>query len=210
MTQNYKAWYKDPFDEYSREKCFGRTQRDIPCILQRDTLAKCVKDTLAFVGRGKPFQIYKFPYTNEDIVYDSDYPELYNDQTKDNPEENTMTEKTLYEIKDAVSNTTQYGFKLAVNSQGQWVMEIKGSGDVVAVDKKSVTEVMPYTISVQYSDGGQPYHYFNEARDLVVDDFFINAATYDSTSKPYQIGRVTAVDTKSKAAKAELKYFKKL
>lgn len=123
--------------------------------------------------------------------------------------EKEMTKDTLYEIKRG--DQTLFGTKLAVNSQGQWVMEVKGSGEVVAVDKNTVFEVVPYTISVQYQEGGTVYEYLNEKRDLEVGDFFINSATYGGANNgAYQIGRVIAVDTKAKKATSEIKYFKKL
>lgn len=120
-----------------------------------------------------------------------------------------MAEKTLYSF--LVDGKEAFGHKLAVNSTGQWVMEVKGSGAVVAVDSRNIEKVMPYTIAIQYKEGGTVYHYFNEARDLVENDFFINSTAFDGGGGfSYQIGRVVAVDTKSESAKAELKYFKKL
>lgn len=127
------------------------------------------------------------------------------DQLKE--KEDRMTEKTLYEI--TRGDQVLYGHKLAINSLGEWVMEVKGTGEVLSVNKDKVQKVMPYTISVQYKEGGTIYSYFNEARDLKVDDFFINTATFDGGGQ-YQIGRVVAVDTKSESAKTEIKYFKKL
>jgi hypothetical protein len=127
-------------------------------------------------------------------------------KAKSNVKENTMaTEKTLYEIKQF--DKTVFGHKLAVNSLGQWVMEIKGSGEVIAVDKKEVTEVVPYTIGLKFSQQGQTYNYFNEARDLVKGDVLVMDG-YGSGG--YQLAIVVAVDTKSKEATKEISYHKKL
>lgn len=121
--------------------------------------------------------------------------------TKD--EEEMSNSKTLYEIKSG--ELTFYGFKLAVNSQGQWVMEVKGSGEVIAVDKTKVTEVMPYTVDINFCDGGQRYSYFDEKRQVSKGDVVVI-----SGSNNYVIAVVEGVDTKSKAATKELVFFKKL
>jgi hypothetical protein len=115
------------------------------------------------------------------------------------------TEKTLYEIKNG--ELVSYGYKLAVNSQGQWVMELKGSGDVVAVDKKNITEVMPYTISVKYKNGGQFYHYFDENRTVKKGDILVVESAVDGQLVLVQ---VMDIDTKAKTATREISFLKNL
>jgi hypothetical protein len=121
-------------------------------------------------------------------------------------ESEMATEKTLYEI-TRMGDLKSYGYKLAVNSAGQWVMEIKGSGDVVAVDKATVSEVIPYTVGIKFAQQGQTYNYFNEAKDLVEGDALVMDG-YGSGD--YQVALVVAVDTKSKEATKEITYHKKL
>ena len=99
----------------------------------------------------------------------------------------------LYEISRGTE--TLYGHKLATNSQGQWVMEIKGSGDVIAVDKDTVQEVLPYTIAVQFETGKMTYSYLAEAGKYKIGEFFILDAPSGRA-----IVQVTGVDTKSNAA----------
>lgn len=74
--------------------------------------------------------------------------------------EKTMASK-LYEFQK--DGKTTFGSKLAVNSSGLWVMEVKGTGEAVLVDKTTVEEVIPYTIGVQFISGhgtsGTTYHY---------------------------------------------------
>lgn len=103
-----------------------------------------------------------------------------------------MTHK-LYEIKH--EGQTLYGHKLAVNSQGQWVMEVKGTGAVLAVDKKDVEEVLPHTIGVQFDSTKQTYSYLAEAGKYKVGEFYILDAPMGRA-----IVQVTAVDTKSSHA----------
>lgn len=99
----------------------------------------------------------------------------------------------LYEISRGTE--TLYGHKLATNSQGQWVMEIKGTGDVIAVDKATVQEVLPYTIAVQFESGKQTYSYLAEAGKYQIGDFYILDAPNGRA-----IVQVTGVDTRSAAA----------
>jgi hypothetical protein len=103
--------------------------------------------------------------------------------------EKKMTDK-LYEISRGTE--TLYGHKLATNSQGQWVMEIKGTGDVIAVDKATVQEVLPYTIAVQFESGKQTYSYLAEAGKYQIGEFYIV-----DTPHGRSIVQVTGVDTKN-------------
>lgn len=106
--------------------------------------------------------------------------------------EQDMTTK-LYEISHGTE--TLYGHKLATNSQGQWVMEIKGSGDVIAVDKANVQEVLPYTIGVQFETGKMIYSYLADAGKFKEGEFYIL-----DTPNGRAIVQVVEVDTKSAGA----------
>jgi FKBP-type peptidyl-prolyl cis-trans isomerase 2 len=116
--------------------------------------------------------------------------------------EKKMT-NTLYEIRHL--EKTLYGHKLAVNSQGHWVMEVKGTGEVLAVDKSFVEEVLPHTIGVQYETGKMVYHYFADAGKYQVGEFYILDAPSGRV-----IVQVTEVDTKSVNATKEFKPLAKL
>ena len=118
--------------------------------------------------------------------------------------ENTMTEKKLYQINIPV-NTVKYGHKLAVNSAGKWVMEIKGTGEVITCDKDDVEEVMPYTVSVQFQTGKQIYNYLAEKGSVELNAFYIFDAPLGRA-----IAQVIKLDTKSPAASVEFKPLAKL
>ena len=128
---------------------------------------------------------------------------VYTPETK---EVKAVAEKQLYEI-DNGSITKIYGHKLAVNSLGEWVMEIKGTGQVISVDKKNVSEVTPYSIRVQFNTNGQTYEYLDEKRQFEPGEFYI-VDGYNGGA--YAIARVVAVDTKSKHATKEFSPFKKI
>ena len=52
-------------------------------------------------------------------------------------------------------------------------MELRGSEDVITIEKHMVEAVMPYTVDVRFvgaSSNGQAYSFFSKAGDLAVDD----------------------------------------
>lgn len=93
-----------------------------------------------------------------------------------------------------------YGNYLATNSDGKFVMEEKGTGEIHVVDKKDVEEVIPHTVDVKFVGNGKTkYSYFAEKGkwnkgDLLV----INAAS------GVALVTVQAVDTKSTSATKDL------
>ena len=127
-------------------------------------------------------------------------------------EEDEETEKKLYEIKetsalfDNKTRTIGYGHKLAVNSKGQWVMEIKGTGEIMAVSKDQVEEVLPYTIDVQFSNSTNTYAYLAEAGEYQT-GFYIVEGQYGSG---WQLAQVVKVDSKSRKATKKFKTFGKI
>jgi hypothetical protein len=118
--------------------------------------------------------------------------------------ENTMNEKKLYQIGDDFGGV-KYGHKLAVNSAGKWVMEIKGTGEVITCDKDNVEEVMPYTVSVQFQTDKTVYTYLANKDQVELNAFYIFDAALGRA-----IAQVVKLDTKSPAASVEFKPLAKL
>lgn len=120
-----------------------------------------------------------------------------------NQKENTMNTQTLYQFNIADDQTFEpkqhFGHHIGTNSLGQWIMEIKGTGKVVAVDKSTVEEVLPYTIGVRFNNNGITYHYLAEKDKFAVGFYLV----MDSSASGWQIARVVEVDTKSKKATVE-------
>lgn len=111
----------------------------------------------------------------------------------------TNTNK-LYVFKDNFNtNVDLYGHYLATNSQGEWVMEVKGSGVIMAIAKDKVQEVLPYTINVKFVDSGTTYSYLASKDQFPVGFYLVKAYSHDG----WQIAHVTAVDTKSNKATKE-------
>jgi hypothetical protein len=123
-------------------------------------------------------------------------------------EDKTMTnEKTLYEILTAktgadgvlTDHRTLYGSKLAVNSAGLWVMEVKGTGEIITAKAYNVSEVVPYSVGVTFTGEGTLYHYLANVGDFAVGDAIV---------LNHSIATVMKVNCKSKNATKWLNCFK--
>jgi hypothetical protein len=159
-----------------------------------------VRGNVYYVGlkSGAPFtykrmeglKIRALYYSGIQHLMPRDY--VYQDTTQQQPKENTMTK--LYEM--TIDGKQKFGNKLAVNSSGDWVMEIKGEGTVMSVPKANVTEVVPYTVGIRFCGRGEThqYSYFSTEGDWEVGDFVI----VDSATS--SLATVTEVNSKSPAA----------
>lgn len=120
-----------------------------------------------------------------------------------------MTLKKLYQIThtipDSVAKSVSYGHKLAVDSAGRWVMELKGTGEVRSFDKSVIEEVMPYTISVQFESNKPTYSYLADKDKVELGAFYIFDAPLGRA-----IAQVVKLDTKSPAALVEFTPLAKL
>lgn len=112
---------------------------------------------------------------------------------KTDKKENDMS--NLYEF--TMNDKQLFGTKIAVNSAGLWVMEVKGSGDVVTVEKDKVEEVIPHSIGVKFLTGPTIYHY--TAPKGKFDKGFYLLTNQNGTS----LVEVCALNTKSKQATEE-------
>ena len=112
------------------------------------------------------------------------------------------TEKKLYEWKQDVDGKTVdfFGHHIATNSEGKWVMEVKGTGGtIVVVDAKDVNRVMPYTVAVRFTEqrgGMDAYHYLTVKGAVKEGDLLI----IDTDSHGSSFARVTKVNTQSDKA----------
>lgn len=117
-------------------------------------------------------------------------------ETKDDstPMENT---KTLFSFTKE-DGTTGYGTHIGTNSQNQYLIEEKGTGQILVYAKDKLEEVLPYTFCA--SIAGKETHYLGKPDTLKKGDVLL----YTGSSSP-QIAVVTAVDTKCKTARAKFK-----
>lgn len=89
-----------------------------------------------------------------------------------------------------------FGVGLAVDSTGQYVLEMKDGTGVRSFAKKEVEVVMPFTFSVQFNGVGTEYSYLGSEGSVKVGDLLLKQ---DGT-KGITIAKVTAVNTKSDKA----------
>lgn len=126
------------------------------------------------------FVFYKESDNNENVI--------------ETEERNTDMKNKLYQTREA---TPRFGTMLAVNSQGKLVLEMKGTGEVLAFDKNEVEVVMPYTFGIRFPNNNTEYHYLGSEGDLEVGDYVM---LDNSPVGKSEIARVTSVNTRSEAA----------
>lgn len=90
----------------------------------------------------------------------------------------------LYMVKASATEgtetaTNRFGTKLTVNSQGKFVLEMKGEGGKVeAFDPDELEIVLPYTVQVVgFAQGTQGFHFQTEAGKFNKDDILIEAGS---------------------------------
>ena len=97
-----------------------------------------------------------------------------------------------------------YAHKLAVNSEGKWVMELKETGVVVAVDKEDCTEVIPNAVRIKFVGGGTcDYHY---PKGILKRGDVISVSVAEGATV-FGLAVVTKADFGSNNATKELKVF---
>jgi hypothetical protein len=111
------------------------------------------------------------------------------------PEQNTNTKtmkEQLYTWNDSY-NDVVYGTKLAMNSAGEYVLEVKGTGQIVTKDPQLLTEVIPYTFMAK--SGSTEKHFIGTEGRVSVGDTLIQ-----TSSATLKIWSVKEIDTKNKTA----------
>ena len=79
----------------------------------------------------------------------------------------------LYEVTKE-DGSKVFATKMAEKSKTLWVMEIKGTGEFVAVETTNIQEVVPYTIQVKsMSNGGEGGHYEAEEGKFAVNNILV-------------------------------------
>jgi hypothetical protein len=119
---------------------------------------------------------------------------LYNSTTKEISKGTTEMKNKLYQTKEA---TARFGTLLATNSQGKLVLEMKGTGEVLAFDRDEIEVVMPYTFGVKFPNNHTEYHYLGKEGEVEVGDMVM---LDNSPTGKFEIARVTSVNTRSEAA----------
>lgn len=104
---------------------------------------------------------------------------------------------TLYEVPGKTKSAKpRFATKLAVNSEGKMVMEIKNTTDIEVFDESQIKEVTPYTVTVRCSSTGTTYSRITKEGSVVLNDIIVNNGF---------LYIVAEINTKNKNAKTELK-----
>lgn len=128
--------------------------------------------------------------------------ELLSKQHSEVPEpqgETIMT--TLYQTNE---KKPRFGTKLATNSEGKVVLEIKGTGEVEAFKPEDITEVVPYTVSVEFLEGSNSYNR-SQNYSYITTEGAVSTGDIIFVEPSGNMARVTKVNTKSRKATKELK-----
>jgi len=115
-----------------------------------------------------------------------------------NETDNQKTENDMPKLYQTTEQSPRFGVLLATNSAGKLVLEMKGTGEVLAFDKNEIEEVKPYTVSIKFQDSSTEYHYLSRKGDVEKGDLIL----VDGNG---HMAKVIAVDTKSDRATKELK-----
>lgn len=127
-------------------------------------------ERIALLGGLSSEAVFRKPRDQEDFV-------LYNQQSEKEPE----LAQDLYMVKNLADGekTQRFGTKLTVNSQGQFVLEMKGEGGKVeAFNPDDLEIVLPYTVQVVgIAQGTSGFHFQTEAGKFQKDDLLIDAGS---------------------------------
>lgn len=140
----------------------------------------------------KPETNYRATYVNGPSVTDT---KTFLIEAIVNKGENDMT-NTLYEFE--LDGKTTFGSKIATNSNGLWVMEVKGSGEVITVEKTKVEEVVPHTVGVKFIGTPDTTHHYTAPKGKFDLGFYL----FENHNGPSLV-QVVELDTKSKKATKE-------
>lgn len=112
-------------------------------------------------------------------------------------------ENTLFRFLNETGVET-FCTKLAAASGGRTVVEIKGSGEVKAIETAKLEEVLPYTVGIKYLNGSNTsttYHFLADEGIFAVTDLLID-------EESGHLAKVTEVNSKSKRATRHFKGWK--
>ena len=147
--------------------------------------------TLEILSYNPIYNSYLCKYVKSGKIVYASYEEIkpYKPELKD-------TKMALFQF--TKDDKVHFGHHIATNNQGKYVMELKGSGDVMLVDPLDLQEVTPYTIAVKFFGGTSVYQYTAKPNTFKKGDVYV-LTNQNGTA----LVMIDAVDTKSKATTKE-------
>lgn len=164
----------------------GEAQMKVLAVRTREYGNEIQADYVSRIGRGY--------LTSSKWRSERDYVHFNNTSNTHKEKETTEMKSKLYQTKE---ETARFGTLLATNSQGKLVLEMKGTGEVLAFDRDQVEVVMPYTFGVKFPNNNTEYHYLGKDGEVAVNDMVM---LDNSPTGKFEIARVTSVNTRSEAA----------
>jgi hypothetical protein len=118
-------------------------------------------------------------------------------------EESKGIDKMKGKLFQTKEETPRFGIGLAVNSQNEYVLEMKVTGALEAFAMKKGKEqlevVMPYSFAVKYSTGPQTYQYRGREGSVKVGDLLLSLNSQHAKGG-ITIGQVVEINTKNDKA----------
>jgi len=114
-------------------------------------------------------------------------------------EKQTMNKVKLFEV----TGEGIFGTLLATNSKGNYVLEVKGTGECLEVHPDKVEEVRPWTFSVKFGPNSREYHFVGDKGSVKKGDVLLRTNSKvmgASYNDPFLVVVVTATNTKSASA----------
>lgn len=110
-------------------------------------------------------------------------------------EEQPVTENLLYQTK--VGDPIMFGTHIATDSKGRFVLEMKGSGNVLAFEEKEIEVVTPYTVELTplFKDDGNSIHVLGQEGQVEKNDVLLELNSG-------RLWRVTLLDSKVRSPKS--------
>jgi hypothetical protein len=125
------------------------------------------------------------------------------DDNSDHTTESKGIDKMKGKLFQTKEETPRFGIGLAVNSQNEYVLEMKVTGALEAFTMKKGSEqlevVMPYSFAVKYSTGPQTYQYRGREGSVSVGDLLLSLNSQHAKGG-ISIAQVVEINTKNDKA----------
>ena len=128
---------------------------------------------------------------------------VLSDVSDNNATESKGIDKMKGKLFQTKEETPRFGIGLAVNSQNEYVLEMKVTGALEAFTMKKGSEqlevVMPYSFAVKYSTGPQTYQYRGREGSVSVGDLLLSLNSQHAKGG-ISIAQVVEINTKNDKA----------
>lgn len=169
----------------------------------RKTMGKRIAVVTGFHGATQMHVKYLHNNTHAYYEYQSNFVKVDKDAFNEKGELLTMpATNKLYEINYA-GEAARIATKLMEKSPTSWIMEVKGTNEVLVVPAANCKEIIPYTIKVVYTSGTVSHYHADPGQYEKGDIYLV------TTSGKPELAQIVEVDSKGVSNK-EFKHSGKL